>query len=94
VLVTKVGIAGLYIVIHVANNLIFPTLFAATAMGICNFFASFASIFAPMAVELIAKGSIKIMLASVLISLVLALFVQESDHKKKEEKPEEKEKEK
>ena len=79
VLVTKVGIAGLYIVIHVANNLIFPTLFAATAMGICNFFASFASIFAPMTVELINKGSIKIMLFGVIVSMILAFFVQEKE---------------
>ena len=30
----------------------FPTLFAATAMGLCNFFARVATIFAPLVAEI------------------------------------------
>ena len=35
----KFGVCANFTIIYAANNLLFPTLFAATAMGICNFLA-------------------------------------------------------
>merc|ERR1711957_932325 len=51
VLVAKFGIAALFNIIYVAHAQIFPTLFAATAMGMCNFMARVATIFAPLVAE-------------------------------------------
>jgi hypothetical protein len=78
ILVTKLGLAGGFVVLYVSNNFIFPTLFAASAFGICNFVARIGCIFAPIIVEMFARASIKILAFFSVIALVLSIFVKEN----------------
>lgn len=48
----RIGISSLFTLIYFANADIFPTLFAATAMGICNFSARIFTILAPQVAEI------------------------------------------
>ena len=47
VLVAKFGIAAAFNINYVSNSVLFPTLFTATAMGFCNFWARFVTILSP-----------------------------------------------
>jgi MFS family permease len=47
VIITKLGTAGTFNLCYISNSDLFPTLFASTAMGICNFFARICTIAAP-----------------------------------------------
>lgn len=47
VILTKFGISGSFVVVYVATAETFPTLFATTAMGFCNFLARVFTIMAP-----------------------------------------------
>jgi len=47
VLFASFGTASCFNLVYISHANIFPTLFSATAMGICNFFARIATIFAP-----------------------------------------------
>lgn len=40
----RIGVAWGFVLVYVVNSEIFPTLFAATAMGICNFIARIVTI--------------------------------------------------
>ena len=52
VLITKLGISTLFTAVYLGNALLFPTLFTATSMGICNIFARSATIGAPEVAEI------------------------------------------
>ena len=47
VIITKLGISGGFNLVYVSTVDIFPTLFSATAMGMCNFVARVLTILAP-----------------------------------------------
>jgi len=47
VLFASFGTASCFNFVFMAHSQLFPTLFSATAIGICNFVARFATIFAP-----------------------------------------------
>ena len=49
---TKLGLAATFIVNYLSLEKVFPTLFCATAAGICNFFGRLATIFSPMIAEI------------------------------------------
>ncbi len=51
VVITKFGISACFIIVYVATVDVFPTLFAATALGFCNFFARVLTIVAPQVAE-------------------------------------------
>lgn len=51
ILFAKFGISSTFNVCYLANALIFPTIFAGTAFGICNIFAKLATIISPMLAE-------------------------------------------
>ena len=55
---------------------LFPTLFVATAFGVCNFFAKFASIFAPQVAEQTAPLPMLLMTSLNAVGLVATLFVK------------------
>jgi OCT family organic cation transporter-like MFS transporter 4/5 len=76
VLIAKFGIAALFNIVYVANSVIFPTLFAATAMGICNFLARVATIFAPLVAETESNTAMELFTAFAGISFVLSFFVK------------------
>lgn len=51
VILAKFGIAGAFVIVYIATVDIFPTLFCATALGFCNFFARVLTILAPQVAE-------------------------------------------
>jgi hypothetical protein len=51
VIFAKFGIAGGFVIVYVSTVDVFPTLFCATALGFCNFFARFLTILAPEIAE-------------------------------------------
>ena len=51
VVLTKFGVAGAFVLIYVSTVEVFPTLFCATALGFCNFFARIITILAPEVAE-------------------------------------------
>ena len=71
----KGGISASFVIVYVATVELFPVLFAATAMGICNFFARFLTIFAPDVAEM--SPPIPMTIFSILssIGIVLAFFI-------------------
>jgi len=52
VLLAKVGFVGSFNLIYIAHSDMFPVLFAATAMGICNTIARLGTIGAPSLAEI------------------------------------------
>ena len=52
VILTKFGISAAFNVVYLGNGVLFPTLFTATSMGICNIFARTATIAAPFVAEI------------------------------------------
>ena len=51
VLFAKFGISGGFNIVYISTLDVFPTLFCATAIGCCNFFSRFLTIFAPEIAE-------------------------------------------
>lgn len=51
ILVSKVGVSSTFNLVFLANADLFPTLFSATAIGICNFFARLSTTAAPLVAE-------------------------------------------
>ena len=52
VFIGKLGIAGGFNTVFIANNTFFPVSIAATTIGICNVFCRTASIFSPFVAEI------------------------------------------
>jgi len=80
VLLASFGTANMFNLLYCTHSHIFPTAFAAGAMGICNFTARIMTIFSPMVAEI--EGSIPMWTFTVLsvVSLVLTLFIQVDKH--------------
>jgi hypothetical protein len=51
VMLAKGGVSGCFVCSYVSTTEVFPTLFCATALGICNFVARFLTIGAPLIAE-------------------------------------------
>jgi MFS family permease len=51
VTLAKFGISSGFVIVYVSTVDVFPTLFCATALGFCNFFARVATILAPLVAE-------------------------------------------
>lgn len=51
VVLAKFGISGAFVLLYVSTTDVFPTLFCATALGFCNFFARILTILAPEIAE-------------------------------------------
>lgn len=51
VVIAKFGISGGFVIVYVCTVDVFPTLFCATALGICNFLSRFLTILSPMVAE-------------------------------------------
>lgn len=52
VLIAKFGVTAAFGICYNSNSVLFPVLFSATAMGVCNMLARFCSIFAPQVAEI------------------------------------------
>ena len=74
-IVTRIGISALFNIIYLANLEMFPTMFAASAMGLCNFIARIVTIMAPVLAE--EQGDTGMLVHGTLCALgmVLATFL-------------------
>jgi hypothetical protein len=76
VLVSKIGISSAFNAVYLGNSVLFPTLFTATSMGICNIFARTASIFAPLVSTIPGVFPMYIALFLSAVTLVSVFFLQ------------------
>ena len=87
-LVAKFGISGAFSILFVSNSYFFPTLFAATALGICNFLARIFSAFSFVISELDEPTPMIIFTIFCILSVFAAILLQtkdtDSDNKEKE----------
>ena len=51
-ILAKFGVSATFTVLYISNNRLFPTLFVATACGVCNFIARFLTIFSSIVNEM------------------------------------------
>ena len=71
----KGGIAANFTIVYIASAEVFPTLFTATALGICNFFARFLTILAPDVAELDPPIPMAVFCSLCIGGIVLAIFI-------------------
>jgi MFS family permease len=76
VLVASFGIASAFNLVYASHSATFPTLFCASAMGICNFVARVATIFAPEVSEIPGNTAMWIFTIISAMSLVGAFFLK------------------
>jgi len=75
VLLAKFGVVAAFNVIYIAHADLFPVLFAATAMGICNTVARIVTIAAPSLAEVEGPAPMLICAGICLMGAVASLFV-------------------
>jgi len=78
VLMASFGTAGCFNLVYAVHAQIFDTLFAATAMGICNGTAKIATIFAPMVAEVKGTTSIWIYVSLACLSMIISQFISKN----------------
>jgi hypothetical protein len=76
VVIAKFGVAGAFNLVYISNADVFPTLFCATAMGICNFFARVVTIMAPEVAEQPAPLPMGIFVTLCSIAAFLTQFIR------------------
>jgi hypothetical protein len=72
----KFGISSGFVIVYVSTVDVFPTLFCATALGFCNFFARIATILAPLIAEKPPPLPMLIFTSMTAGGSVLALFIR------------------
>ena len=78
-LLTKFGVTFTFNIVFVANTYFFPTLFAATAMGVCNFWARFASAFSYPVSTMDEPLPMYLFTAFCIIAAVCSFFLKTQD---------------
>ena len=76
VMISKFGISAAFNLVYLGNGVLFPTLFTATSMGLCNIFARTASIASPFIAEIPGVTPMYIALAISAMTLVAVGFIQ------------------
>ena len=76
VTLAKFGISSGFVIVYVSTVDVFPTLFCATALGFCNFFARVATILAPLIAEKQPPLPMLIFTSMTAVGSVLALFIR------------------
>ena len=76
VIFAKFGISSGFVIVYVSTVDIFPTLFCATAIGFCNFFARIATILAPEVAVRSAPLPMLIFTSMTALGAVLSLFIR------------------
>lgn len=76
VTIAAFGINGCFCLVYVIMVDVFPTLFVATAFGICNFAARIATIFAPVVAELSPPLPMILFTSMTLLGAVLIQFIR------------------
>ena len=81
ILASKFGISCSFAIVYVAHISIFPTMFATSSFGFCNFFARLFTISSPLLAQM--NGSVPMICFSVTagVAAILVLFLQtDEDH--------------
>ena len=76
IIFAKFGISAGFVIVYVCTVDIFPTLFCATAIGFCNFFARIATILAPEVAVRSAPLPMLIFTSMTSLGAVLSLFLR------------------
>jgi len=76
VVLAKFGIASGFVILYVSTVDVFPTLFCATALGFCNFFARILTIMAPEVSERSAPLPMAIFVSLTSFGIILIQFVK------------------
>ena len=89
ILVAKFGVASSFCVVFIAHASIFPTMFAATSFGFCNFMARATSAVAPLLAEVAQPVPMICFTAAAAIACVLSFLIQVKDDNRDKENCEE-----
>ena len=81
-LFAKFGVTATFNINFVANSYFFPTLFAATAMGVCNFLARFFTSFSFVISEMSEPTPMYLFTGLCGLTMVSSFFLRTSDDKK------------
>ena len=79
ILVAKFGVASSFCIVFIAHASIFPTMFAATSFGFCNFMARAFSAVAPLLAEVDQPVPMICFTAAAGIACGLSFFIQVKD---------------
>jgi hypothetical protein len=79
VLFAKFGISAAFNIVYIGNSALFPTLFTATSLGICNVLARTATIFAPFVAEIDGVTPMWIVVGITGITTIACLFLRKPD---------------
>ena len=82
ILFVKIGLNGMFFCLYLGNNMVFPTLFAVTAMGISNAIAKVATIGAPLLAEVPGTTSLWMIVGLTFTSQIACLFLRDSTESK------------
>lgn len=76
IMFTKVGVALSFGLNYTSNTVLFPTLFAATAIGLCNTFARLFSALSPILAQMDGPLPMILFTSSSMIALASIFFLQ------------------
>ena len=84
-MLTKFGVAFTFNVLYISHANLFPVLFAATALGLCNMVARLFSALSPLLAQMDEPLPMIVLTLLTAITTILAFFIQ-TDIKKKVDK--------
>ena len=76
ILLTRFGVSATFNICYLANAQLFPSIFAGTAIGICNIFAKMSTIIAPLLAEAPDPAPMAVFAAITGVASILSLFIQ------------------
>ena len=80
IIFAKFGITCVFGIVYVINVKIFPTLFAATALGFCNFIARLMTVLSPLVGQLDEPTPMISFIVTTAIACVMSSFLREQDY--------------
>jgi hypothetical protein len=78
VMMASFGVVSTFNLVYASHSATFPTLFSGTAMGICNFAARVATIFAPLVAQIEGPLSMYIFTALTGTAGLLTMFLKKT----------------
>jgi hypothetical protein len=84
VVMASFGVVACFNLVYASHSATFPTLFSGTAMGICNFAARVATIFAPLVAKIDGPTSMYIFTTLTGIACLLSLFLKKAEDEQEE----------
>lgn len=76
ILATRFGVSATFNICYLANAQLFPSIFAGTAIGICNIFAKMSTIVAPMLAEVADPVPMTVFAVITGMASILSWFIQ------------------